>query len=273
MDPADHPLIPHLPLIERIVRSLARRKCLTPDEAEDFASEVKVWLLEDSRRIFDKFQGKSSLSTYLTVVVHNLFRDFRTAKLGKWRPSSAAQRMGTVGVQLETLLSRDGLSFDEACQKLWTNLQVRASVEELARMAGRLPVRTRRFHEGEDILERLPAATDTERSARLREVEPRLREVEEHLRAALAGLPDEDRSVLQLHIGKGLSLAATARALQIDQKPLYRRLPRLLDELRQELERRGVSHEEIRSLLCDEDAELVFQTLAEEESPGMRSSK
>jgi RNA polymerase sigma factor for flagellar operon FliA len=38
-------------------------------EADDFASHPKLKLIEDDYAILRKFQGRSSLRTYLTVVI------------------------------------------------------------------------------------------------------------------------------------------------------------------------------------------------------------
>ena len=62
--------------------------------------------------IIDRFEGRSSLRTYLTVVISRMLLDWRNSKYGKWRPSKAALSLGEHAVDLERLMSRDGYTAD-----------------------------------------------------------------------------------------------------------------------------------------------------------------
>ncbi len=250
-------LLGHLPLIERVVSSLARRKGLSRDEEDDFRSWLRVRLLEDGDAVLAKFGGRCRLSTYLTTVVHNLFRDYRIAKWGKWRPSAAARRLGTVAMRLETLLWRDGIGFDEAVEMLRRNHGVRASPAELADLAARLPPREPRRFEGDETLERLPAPADPERRVRDRELAATARRIEDGLGQGLAALPAEDRLILKMWVQDDLTVAAIARLLGLDQKPLYRRLEALLAGLRRHLEADGLTRREVGEVVDSRRAELA----------------
>src|SRR4051812_20068245 len=117
-------LVSELDTIERIISFVASRRRLRPDDAEEFAAHVKMKLVEKDYVILRKFEGRSSLRTFLTVVIQRLFVDYTAAKWGRWRPSAEARRAGDVGVMLDELLWRDGYSLDEACEILATNRQV-----------------------------------------------------------------------------------------------------------------------------------------------------
>src|SRR5690349_21220014 len=104
----------HLPHIDKVVNHLCRRYHFQTDEAQDFRSSVYERLVEDDYAVFRKFQGRSSLNTYLTIVISNMLKDYLNRLLGKWRPSAEAERMGPIAVLLEQLLVRDGHTFDEA---------------------------------------------------------------------------------------------------------------------------------------------------------------
>ena len=108
----DAVLLSNLGQIDRLVTHLSRKQALLGADSDDFASWVRLRLLEDDYRILRGFRGNSKLSTYLTTVVMNLARDYRIQKWGRWRPSAAAKRLGTVGIQLDTLLHRDGYTED-----------------------------------------------------------------------------------------------------------------------------------------------------------------
>ena len=59
----------------------------------------------------------------------------------------------------------------------------------------------------------------------------------------------EDQLIVQLHFAEGNTVADVARALRIEQKPLYRRVERLRVRLRALLESAGLSGDDVRGLL------------------------
>jgi len=242
----------HLDVIEGLLRRVAARRCISVDEAEDFSSWARVKLLEDDCAILGKFRGRSSLKTFLVTVLQNLFRDYRIAKWGKWRPSAKAKRLGVDAVRLETLLYRDGLGFDEAAEILRRNHGVSASIAELAELAGELPPRMSRRTVGEGALDTLAEpAEDGGVDARVRDEErwAAAERAEKGLAGALRCLDPEDRLILKMRFEDGLTVAAIARTLGLDQKPLYRRIERCLSALRSGLEERGVAAETVSELL------------------------
>lgn len=255
----------NLPLIERVIASTCRRHAVRGDEAEEFAATVKLHLVENDYAVLRKFEGKSSLATFLTTVIKNLFRDFRISRWGKWRPSAEALRLGVEAVQLETLLVRDGISFDEAERMLRENFHVRLTTAELADLAGRLPPRLPRRFEGEEVLEHLGVEAaadqgliDQERAAVAAKVGAALAET-------LEALPEEDQLILRMHFVDGLSLASIARMLALEPKPLYRRRQRLFARFRAALEAQGLGPEEVKR--TEGKAEVgLWQDGGEEES-------
>ena len=108
----------HLTVIGQIALSVCRRNGVDDHDAEDFASDIRLKLCDDDYAVIRKFQGKSSFTTYLTVVINKAFLDHRRPIWGKWTPSSQAKRLGVVGMLLEKLVYRDGCSFDAACRIL-----------------------------------------------------------------------------------------------------------------------------------------------------------
>jgi DNA-directed RNA polymerase specialized sigma24 family protein len=90
----------------RAISFVSSRHHLPGSEADDFGSHVKLKLIEHDYAILKKFEGRSNLRTYLTVVIHRLFLDYRIKAWGKWRPSAAAKRCGGVAILLERLTRR-----------------------------------------------------------------------------------------------------------------------------------------------------------------------
>jgi RNA polymerase sigma factor (sigma-70 family) len=229
-------------LIERAIAAVCRRHQLSGADADDFASVVRLHLIEDNCAVLRRFQGRSTLRTYLIAVITHCFQDFRNARWGKWRPSVEARRLGPLAVHLETLMVRDGLTFDEAFETLRTNLQVTESRETLEQLTLRFPSRTGRRFVPIDTLDDHPSVDpDGDASLRRRETAGIARKTSAALARAMAQLPAQDQLVLRMRFADDCSVADISRMLQLDQKPLYRHIDQLLAALRASLEAAGVS--------------------------------
>ncbi len=254
--PDDDPeavFLAHLDTVDRIVGALAARYAMSPDEHDDFKGWVRMKLVEDGYAVIRKHEGRSSMSTYLSVVIANLLRDRRIQKWGKWRPSAAARRAGPLGVQLERLLRRDGVAFDVAVRILGSRNGEELDQRALARLAATFPERTRpRVDANPDAVLR---AVGTQ-SAEERVVADEQSQHESALLAALDGsldtLDDEDRVILKLRFWEGLTVADISRALHLEQRPLYRRVNGLLARLRTTLEGAGVTGSDVGEMLGEE---------------------
>jgi len=234
-----------LAVIERIIASIARRHCMAPDERDDFASWVRLRLIENDYAILRKFQGISSMSTYLTVVITNLHRDYRIREWGRWRPSVAAKRLGELAVALEMLLYRDGHTLTQAIQVLRSRRGAAIDERELTRIAAQLPVRTRTRPADSAELDSAPAPQRADTELLLAEFEDEWDDARTALTRALAGMPPEDQLIVRLRYWEGTTVANIARTLGLDQKRLYRRIEQLLATLRVQLESQGIGREVI----------------------------
>jgi len=233
---AEEQFVASLPLIERIVSAIARRHLLSASDAEEFGAWAKARLIEDDYAVFRKFGGRSSLSTYLVVVLRNLYRDHQNSLWGRWRPSAAAKRFGPVAVRLEQLLVRDGMSLREATQVVRAS-HGEVTEKELVRLAAALP---RNYPVAEVSLE---GAALTESLASPLSVDGGLDDssrIEAALHDVIGQLPAEDAVILRMKFWSNLSVADIARGLRLDQKSLYRRLERIAAQLREALAARGI---------------------------------
>jgi RNA polymerase sigma factor (sigma-70 family) len=239
-----------LPLIEGVIRFVSRRHRLSPADADEFASEARLRLIEHDYRILRSFRGRSSLKTFLAIVIERLLLDYRTSVWGKWRPSAEARRAGALGVRLDMLLHRDGLSLDQAAEVLLVSERVETTRGALEALAARLPRRAHRVFVGDEVLSDVAVPPDrVEASLAAREAAEAAAKTRAALMVALNRLPPQDRLVVQLHFGQGLTVASVARGLGLDQKPLYRQIDRILMTLREWLEADGISAEQVRDLL------------------------
>jgi RNA polymerase sigma factor for flagellar operon FliA len=246
-------LIEQLPAISRMVAAIARRHALDADVAADLEGWVRLKLVENDYAVLRRFRGESAITTYLTVVVAQLFRDYRAREWGRWRPSASAQRRGTVAVQLETLLYRDRCTVDQALEQLsakGVSLRRRELLDLLRELPTRQPLRPIEVdpeNVAEPATDQSPetdldvAAANAERGA-----------LWLLLSRTLSQLPAEDRIILQSRYWDGLSVADIARLLHLDQKPLYRRIERLHALLRSQLEDVGVTSENVASSIAVE---------------------
>lgn len=239
-----------LDLVERVVAFVSRRHHISAQDRDDFLSHVRLKLIEDDYAILRKFEGRSSLRTFLTVVIHRLFLDYRTSAWGKWRPSAEARRTGAVGVLLEQLVVRDGYTFEEAVELMTVNHRVTATRAELEALAGRLPNRNRRRFESEEILIDVPSAGEApDEAASAHDRRAVAARVQEALNAAMAQCGGQDRLILALRFEDGRTIPEIAAILRVDQKALYRRLARLLHDLRRTLQHRGIDGEAVADML------------------------
>jgi len=238
----------HLKLIEAVTSHCCRRSHFKREEAEDFGSHVKIKLLEDDCAILRQYQGKSSIKTYLTVVIRRLLLDYQDHIWGKWRPSAEAERLGPVAIRLERLLWREGYTFDEACEMLRTNEKVEMSVAEIEALRKKLPPRIGRHIVGEGELEAkaTPEPGPEERLVET-ETEKSRRRVYMSLKKAVETLSHEDRLFMKMR--QEYSVAQIARSWKVDQKPLYRRQDKIHKELRNALKRLGVRWQDLEEVL------------------------
>ena len=221
-------------LLCEVIASVARSGGLTPDQAEDFTQSVQLRLLERNYAPLKAFAGRSSFRTFLTVVVRRLLLDWRNHQLGKWRPSACARRLGPVAVQLDRLMSRDGHGVEEAVDLL-ADLPAFPKPGALREIALQLPQRTRVRLTAPETWDDVGVAAafddpvEAEQAALAQHCALRA------LRRACRGLPAEDRRLLFLRFQRGMTVRQIATVLETEDKPLYRRLARLLSSLRRTL--------------------------------------
>jgi RNA polymerase sigma factor (sigma-70 family) len=238
----------HLDVINRIAGSLCRRNGIRDADAEDFVSEVRLKLLQDDCAVLRKFRGTSSMTTFLTVVISNLFRDHRIKQWGKWRPSAEARRRGEAAVLLELAVYRDGRTFEEACTAIENNGRLGVSRDELRKILAELPRRPARrvMEEVNDV--DLPADDRADGGVLDEERDAQARAATDALERAVRRLDAEDRVIVRMRFFEGFTIAQVARALGIEQKPLYARMRRILETLARDLAGQGVRSESIEWL-------------------------
>jgi RNA polymerase sigma factor (sigma-70 family) len=246
----------HLPLIREIIRYVARRYRLDQENAEDLSSHILLKLIENDYGAIRAFQGRSSLRTYLTVVIQRLFLDFRVQKWGKWRPSAETRRLGGVALQLDRLLSRDGHSLASAVEILHASLGGTLTREQLSEIAGRLPQRQRPYYESDSELSLIPTDGAVEERLLQEERTAAARQIAGALGRALQELTAEDRLILKMRYQDSFTIREIAAALHLEARPLYARFEKCHRRLRVSLEGSGISWNDVASILGRADMDL-----------------
>ncbi len=230
-----------LPMVREVIAYISRRRRLPREEAEDFRSWTFLKLMDNEYAILQKYEGRASLRTYLTVVIERLSIDYQIARWGKWRPSARAIELGPEAVELDSLLFREGYTAHEAVQLLLSRKKTSLSEDALLEIASQLPSRPRRARALTPLPASLPAGTGgADRGILERERAEERRKLREVLDRTLLGLSEEDRLIARLRFLNGLPPNQIAAALRLPVKDLYRRVEHMKKRLRKRLEKAGI---------------------------------
>ena len=238
----------NLPVIDATIAQICRRHRLSAAEADDFASDVHLHFIERDYERLRRFEGRSSLKTYLTICVQRCFLDYRNKVWGKWRPSAEAARIGPEAILLERMVVRDGWTIDQAADALQLHHGVSIDDQLSAlclRLAQRQPARER-VADTEAATIESPAPLPDAHVVRA-EQDFLAKRVRASCARACDALEPEERLILRMRFDE-VPVADIARALHLNQKRLYRTIERLLADLRKRLEADGISAEEMRTL-------------------------
>ena len=249
MGPADL-YLENLELIQRVISAACAKHHVWGADADDFRSEVHIHLMKGDYAALRSYKGDSKLATFLTACVAHKFQDWRNGEWGKWRPSAAARREGKHAEILEMLIVRDKLSIEQACQTLRSKFAPTLSESALLALAARLPLRPRRSFFGEtELADHAAPHGHADDGLRRSEGTALARRALAALTSALEALRPQDRLILQLKYSDCTKVSDIARALQINQRRLYRRIEQLELDLREALTTRGLTKDDVSYLI------------------------
>ena len=246
-----------LPVIDGVTSQVCRRHRLSPSESDDFRSDVRLHFIDRNYEVLRQFQGRCALATYVTVVVQRVFLDWRSRLWGRWRPSSEARRLGPTAVLIERLVIRDGWTVEQALETLRVNHGVvpdgalRTYCEKLA---GRAP--GRRLVSEEAAGEVPSQGPSADANVVRAEQEFLAKRVQASLDRARLGLAPIERLILKMRFEDRMAIADIARALHLEQRPLYRTIERVLSTIGASMRADGVSKADVEALF--DAATLTF---------------
>lgn len=262
MPEPSHLLLKELPLVEKIVSAICRRNGMNPDATEEFASVVKLALVDEDYAIIRAFQGRSRFSTYIAAVVRRLLIDYQRHNLGKWHDSAEAVRQGEKGIAVERAMLRDGRSAEETLEHL-RKQHPDITRGEIEAIVARLPPRVRRRMV--DLEEAGAVAAPTAADERVHSA------TGEHISrivcAFIDDLPVEDQLLFRLRFDSDMSVAQIGRSLHLEQQGLYRRLYKHFSALREKLIRAGIDSRAVEEVIGSDSVPLNFNLKARSMRP------
>ena len=230
------------PCIEQIIADLSRRHLLALAETDEFRNVVERALERHDYELLRAFDGRATWETYLHTVLTREFFAFQAALWGEWRPTADAMRSGPVAMLLEELVLRDHFSVADAIEWMRTSHRVdqpRHKIKELAVQLGLVPSER-------------PSPTTSACSLELQVVDPALRAA---LGDALALLTPDDRLILELRFRDHQPLTRISRILNVEARPLQRRIDDIKHVIRESLVTQGVAVDSVDDLLRSVDSD------------------
>jgi RNA polymerase sigma factor for flagellar operon FliA len=240
-----------LPVIDDVTAQVCRRHRLNATDADELRSDVRLHFIERDYEVLRQFEGRCAFSTYVNVVVQRVFFDWRNRMWGRWRPSTDAKRLGPAAILIERLVVRDGWTIVQASEMLRVNTHVDLDPQLQAfcdALTARLP--GKRLVSEADAAEVASAGPAPDDNLLVAERDFLAKRVQAALERARQGLPAIDRLILKMRFEDRAAVSDIARALHLEQRPLYRTIERLLKVVGAMLEADGISRADIDALFA-----------------------
>ena len=241
--------------IEAVLAHLRRRHRLTPDLGDEFSSWAMLRLIDNDCAVLRKFRGQSQMRTYLTSVLVHLFQDWRNMQWGRWRPTAAARRLGAVAIELERLVLRDNRPYDESVETLISAGVVpsRPECDETWAKLRRLPARK---VTSTDDLNDVPAPRRDHDTIDFKPARELAARTAVELGKALRSLSHQEQIILRLSFLAGFTAKQIGAVMELEAKPLYRRIERIQEKLGEILAAAGLPKDEILALFGNPEVDL-----------------
>lgn len=255
----------HFPFIEKRCWQVVQAR-VNPSSGQSLKIENEV--LELCNRVLDKlkqnnyhilrqFQGKAKLTTYLTAIIANQSVDLIRKYRGRDRQKERAKKLGAIGEKIYQLAVVDQLSVEEIHVKISESGAIKLPPDEIngmiALIRGRhasgnpVPAPGGAVKAGNAINgEGRPVVVDDKKNPEELLVDQNGHaKVKNMVEDLLEGLSGEERLILRMRFpareGESpCSIVEIAETLGISAKATYKKLSRLLNRCKKQLEDRGV---------------------------------
>jgi RNA polymerase sigma factor (sigma-70 family) len=236
------------------------------DKNKELANDcfLYVWekLHEDESRRIRAFKGESSFRTFLYSVTNKLIIDFRRTRFGYKVLPKYYWEFDEINRYIFKLFFYQNLT--PAWAENATRAEFKISEEEVQRRVDEVEKRMKESRlRLETLAEKEPMLlgkeVDTlasenkeanpEESIISMEVEQRREKILQVLKEEIRKLEDEDALILQLYFEHGLTAKEISRAIPgVKDKSVYKRVDKILKNLRKYLREKGVTQEDIREI-------------------------
>jgi RNA polymerase sigma factor (sigma-70 family) len=221
-------------------------------DPEGFFNDVLAHLTADDYKALREFKNRSTITTYLTIVISRLFIDIQRKHTGRSRTKDRARALGPIGEELYELIWEKGFPLDEAYEYLKQNDHITETLEEIEAMVDKITGRPR-AHKGlaegseqPDIKSAFVSAEDPEKELIKKERKKLANEVLNEIRLESS---TEERFIIERKFPlsedeEPKDLSEIARILGITTKAVDSRLRRILAKLKEKMLSRGLSFDD-----------------------------
>lgn len=220
-------------------------------DPDDLFNKILDHLKEDDFRRLRDFQGRSSITTYLTSIISRFVVDIVRQRSGRSRAKERAAKLGLLGERVYDLMVLRGHSAGEAAEIMQITFGQQISPDELRDIhAGLLGRETRHQSSNEsktawgedgELVTIQSASPEGELSGKIQQ-----KRRGELLAVLMENLKVEDRLLLRLRFpldeeAEPLEMSAIAAMVGMNEQQVDRKLRRILVSCREELLRKGLS--------------------------------
>ncbi|HLP46731.1 MAG TPA: sigma-70 family RNA polymerase sigma factor [Candidatus Kapabacteria bacterium] len=229
------------------------------NEALELSNRVLDTLKQNNYRVLREFKGNAQLTTYLTAIVSRQAVDLIRKKLGRGREKERAKELGDTGLILYQRVIKDGYSPQEVFVEIQEKTGHPGSLQELEAMVQKIKGKNPGIDcndnsvvkNGTSIDEEQYVIPDTKSDPQTIFMEKqRHQEIDSIIQGIITQLTGEERLLLRMRFPftgdeKPKSVEQIAAALEITPKAVYKRIARLIKKCRAQLDRQGVTINEL----------------------------
>ncbi|MCP4221242.1 MAG: sigma-70 family RNA polymerase sigma factor [bacterium] len=234
------------------------------NEALELSNTVLDTLRNANYKVLREFKGKSRITTYITAIISRQAVDIIRRKKGRSREKERAAELGEVGLQIHQRMFKNNQPPVEVLLQLKKEKLFDGDLEQLLQMADRIKGKEKSpvtngtavkngFSLGKESGGKKNTFIVPDTHSDPGEIcieEQRSRKMREIVPAIIAKLSGEERILLRMRFPTGegdkpRSVQQVATVLGITQKAVYKRIDRLMQKCRKQLDMLGVKSNDL----------------------------
>ncbi len=234
-------------IIDKIINKFCTKNKLSLDLSEEFTSHVYVKLMEENCKKIRVFKDESGFSTFITIVIRNIFEDEKRRLWGRWKPSRKAIEMGPEAEILEQLVFRDKSIWEQAYDILTTNHKITISRDRAFEILETLE--SKNFKRKGPKVGRIPDefsdwnATTSEGELIEEEELSKKNQINDVIKSIRKFFSNEDRIVLRMRFEDSMGISEIARGLNVKRSYIDKKLKTILKQFEKEIRKCGISED------------------------------